>query len=195
MVYVNCAARHGGVKTAAPIMTPRQIDEARSAAAAALAEARHPETGRPLFPQIIATAEAYEIDPAREGYPDLIALPDDPYWVRTKLSSGPNWVEPDANLPGTHRPEGIVALAGADLPPGRHLKANLIDATPTILALLGLPIPAHIEGKPIVTPAAINASRLDPAQTPNGPHRPAFEYTREEQAVIEQRLADLGYLE
>ena len=29
MVYVNCAARHGGVKTAAPRMTPRQIDEAR----------------------------------------------------------------------------------------------------------------------------------------------------------------------
>ena len=29
MVYVNCAARHGGVKTSAPRMSPRQIDEAR----------------------------------------------------------------------------------------------------------------------------------------------------------------------
>ena len=130
MVYVNCAARHGGVKTAAPLMTPRQIDDARSAAAEALAEARHPETGKPLFPQIIATAEAYQLDPAREGYPDLIALPDEPYWVRTKLTLQPSWVEPDPNLPGTHRPEGIVALAGADLPAGRHLKANLTDATP-----------------------------------------------------------------
>ena len=88
MVYVNCAARHGGVKTAAPRMTPRQIDEARSAAAFALADAKHPETGSLLFPQIIATAETYQIDPTREGYPDLIALPDEPYWVRTKLTSG-----------------------------------------------------------------------------------------------------------
>src|SRR4029077_10195119 len=72
MVYVNCAARHGGVKTTAPRMSPRQIDDARPAAADALAHARHPETGSRLFPQIIATAETYRVDPAREGYPDLI---------------------------------------------------------------------------------------------------------------------------
>lgn len=194
MVYVNCAARHGGVKTAAPTMTPRQIDEARVAAAAALAEAKHPETGRRLFPQIIETAAAYEIDPASEGYPDLIALPDEPYWVRTKLTSSTKWVEPDANLPGTHRPEGIIAISGVDLPVGRNLQANLIDATPTILALLGLPIPAHIEGRPIVVPAATTRPHV-PAPTLAGPHHHAFEYTDEEQAVIEQRLAELGYLE
>jgi len=203
MVYVNCAARHRGVRTAAPRMTPRQIDEARSAAALALADAKHPETGSLLFPQIIATAETYRIDPTREGYPDLIALPDEPYWVRTKLSSGPSWVEPDANLPGTHRPEGIVALAGLGMSAGRNLKAHLSDVTPTILALLGLPIPAHIEGKPIVgstSPAESTPSftpvRRDPAEELlEGPHHKPFEYTAREQQIIEQRLADLGYLE
>ena len=203
MVYVNCAARHGDVKTTAPRMTPRQIDEARTAAAGALADAKHPETGSPLFPQIIETAQAYQIDPTREGYPDLIALPDEPYWVRTKLTSGLSWVEPDPNLPGTHRPEGIVALAGTGLIPGRYLKAHLIDATPTILALLGLAIPAHVEGKPIVGPAttpqetrACAVTRQDAAEGfLEGPHRKAFEYTAEEQAIIEQRLAELGYLE
>ena len=108
------------------------------AAARALAAAKHPETGSRLFPKIIETAEAYQIDPTREGYPDLIALPDEPYWVRTKLTSSSAWVEPDANLPGTHRPEGVVALADVGLPPGRNLKAHLTDVTPTILALLGL---------------------------------------------------------
>jgi predicted AlkP superfamily phosphohydrolase/phosphomutase len=203
MVYVNCAARHGGVKTAAPRMTPRQIDEARTAAREALANARHPETGSPLFPQIIETAETYRVDPVCEGYPDLIALPDEPYWVRTKLTSGSAWVEPDANLPGTHRPEGIVALAGAGMTTGRHLKAHLSDATPTILALLGLPIPAHIEGRPIVgsTPPIdstpiVPATRQDPTEDLlEGPHRRPFEYTSQEQEIIEQRLAELGYLE
>jgi predicted AlkP superfamily phosphohydrolase/phosphomutase len=203
MVYVNSAARHAGLKTSAPRMTPRQIDSARTAAAQALADARHPDSGSPLFPQIIVTAEAYQLDPAHEGYPDLIAVPDEPYWVRTKLTSGRSWVDPDPNLPGTHRPEGVVALAGAGLAPGRYLKADLIDATPTILALLGVPIPAHIEGKPIVdarwpsNPAPVfTPSRQDPAaELLDGPHRRQFEYSREEQEVIEQRLSDLGYLE
>ncbi len=202
MVYVNSASRHGGVKTAAPRMTPRQIDDARTAAAQALSSAIHPGTGAPLFPQIIETAQAYELDPAREGYPDLIALPDEPYWVRTKLTSGRDWVEPDANLPGTHRPEGIVALAGAGLAVGRHLKANLTDVTPTILALLGLPIPDHIEGKPIAGAAAYSAlpsftmARHDlPEEPAHAPHHRAFEYTSEEQQIIEQRLSELGYLE
>ncbi len=184
-------------------MSPRQIDDARTAAAAALADARHPDIGSRLFPQIIETAEAYQIDPTREGYPDLIALPDEPYWVRTKLTAGQSWLEPDANLPGTHRPEGIVALAGAGLAPGRHLKANLIDATPTILSLLGLAIPAHVEGKPIAGPATtphfspgFTITRQDSAaEIINGPHPRPFEYTSEEQQIIEQRLADLGYLE
>jgi predicted AlkP superfamily phosphohydrolase/phosphomutase len=203
MVYVNCAARHRGVKTAAPSMTPRQIDDARRAAAQALEAAKHPETGARLFPKIIETADAYQVDPTHEGYPDLIALPDDPYWVRTKLTSRTAWVEPDANLPGTHRPEGVVALADVGLPPGRNLKANLIDATPTILALLGLSVPAHIEGTPIV--GSSKAAEASPAFTPfrheeeeesiEGPHRRPFEYSSEEQEIIEQRLADLGYLE
>ncbi len=149
MVYVNSASRHGGVRTAAPKMSPRQIDDARTEAAQALSDARHPDTGSPLFPKLIETAAAYQIDPAHEGYPDLIAMPDEPYWVRTKLTSSRAWVEPDSNLPGTHRPEGIVAMSGTGLPTGRYLRAHLTDVTPTILALLGHSIPAHIEGIPI----------------------------------------------
>jgi hypothetical protein len=34
-----------------------------------------------------------------------------------------------------------------------------------------------------------------PSPALSGPHRPQFEYSAEEQAIIEQRLADLGYLE
>lgn len=61
----------------------------------------------------------------------------------------------------------------------------------------------HIEGKPIVgaavTPSetsGFSLARHDAAeQLLEGPHKRPFEYSTEEQKLIEQRLADLGYLE
>jgi len=196
MVYLNTADRRPG----APLTTPRQVDQARADAIAALAEARHPETGRPLFPEVIATAEAYGVDPAREGFPDLIAPPDEPYWVRCKLSPGTDWIEPDPLMPGTHRPEGVIALSGAGIEPGRVLDAQLRDVAPSILTWFGLPIPDHVEGEPLpcLTGPGWQGPNLrkDPAHEGFvGNHQAGFEYTPEEQAMIEQRLADLGYLE
>ena len=195
MIYLNRRDH----RPDAPIATPRQADEALAAIKAALNDARHPETGARLFPEVIATASAYGIDPAREGFPDVIALPDEPYWVRTKLvgGSGPGWVEADPNLPGTHRPEGVVALNAPGVAPGRTLAAHLVDIAPTILSLFGLPIPGHVEGRPLPCLPASNAVRIDaPTAGIPGIHQvPEFDYTPEEQAIIEQRLADLGYLE
>lgn len=196
MVYLNTTAHRVG----APLSTYRQIDDARASAAQALAEARNPETGARLFPQVIDMAATYKLDPAREGYPDLIALPEENYWVRTKLSAGAGWVEPDANLPGTHRPEGIVAVAAPGVATGRNLQADLRDVAPTVLKFLGEPVPEHMEGSPLIfdVSAPRPKAREDaPASGLAGPHKPQtqFEYTAEEQAIIEQRLADLGYLE
>ncbi len=195
MVYMNRAI----------LNTPRQLDEARNAAATALATARHPVSHSPLFPEVVCLASTYDLDPAAEGYPDLLALPDANYWVRTKIGAGKNWVESDPNLPGTHRPEGIIALSAAGVAPGRVLKANLQDVAPTVLSLLGLPIPSHMEGRPLPCLPETSKRRLDPpGNALNGPHaqpvtqpQPAveFDYSAEDQAIIEQRLADLGYLD
>jgi predicted AlkP superfamily phosphohydrolase/phosphomutase len=193
MIYMNTTALRAG----APLRTHRQIDAARAEAAGALCDARHPETGVPLFPRVISTAEAYDVDPVREGYPDLIALPDENHWVRTRLAPGRAWVEADANLTGTHRPEGIVAFADGGLSPGRTLDANLLDIAPTIMKYFGLSVPEKMEGIPLGGARGARASyREDERSSPlAGPHQPQFDYTPEEQAIIEQRLADLGYLE
>ena len=149
---------------------------------------------------MIDTASAYGIDPAREGFPDLIAPPDEPYWVRCKLSPGTDWVEADPQMPGTHRPEGVVAWSGSGVVPGRTLAADLRDITPSILTWFGLPIPSHVQGEPLPCLTARgwlapNLRRDSPHDPVVGTHEAGFEYTPEEQALIEQRLADLGYLE
>ena len=199
MVYLNSRDRHPG----APLTTPREVDDARNEAAVALATARHPETGLPLFPKVISVPEVYGIDPAAEGYPDLIALPDESYWVRTKLVMGGPLVEADPNLPGTHRPEGIYALCAPGVAPGRAGDARLVDVAPTVMALLGEAVPGHVEGMPLACIANLPRCRADaPSTAVPAPHsppsmmpEPAFEYSPEDQAIIEQRLADLGYLE
>jgi hypothetical protein len=123
--------------------------------------------------------------------------------VRTKFASGRAWVEPDANLPGTHRPEGVVAVCAQGVRPGRSLAADLIDIAPSVLDLMGVEIPPHIEGRPLACLASLGRQRKDnPTQPYAGMHaeptrgsNAEFEYSDEEQAIIEQRLADLGYLE
>jgi predicted AlkP superfamily phosphohydrolase/phosphomutase len=191
MVYLNSATRAAG----APLTTPRQVDDARLAARQALAEARDAETGIVLFPEIVDVAESYGVDPAREDFPDLVALPEENLWVRCKLGPGTAWVEADDNLPGTHRPEGIVVVNGPGIQPGRTLKAHLNDVMPSILKWFQMPIPEHVEGLPLPCLNMLPTVRLDPGSTPiNGPHRPAFEHSEEDQRLIEERLRELGYL-
>jgi predicted AlkP superfamily phosphohydrolase/phosphomutase len=186
MVYLN--------HKSAP--TPGRRDDVVKSTIQALRAAMHPELGTALFPEVIDMAAAHGLDPEKEGYPDVLALPDEPYWVRTKLAPGSAWVEADPALPGTHRPEGIVAFSGTGIAPGRTLKARLVDIAPTILSLFGRPIPSHVEGSPLPCLPNLATSRLDAPSAPlSGPHQADFEYSAEEQAIIEQRLADLGYLE
>jgi arylsulfatase A-like enzyme len=76
------------------------------------------------------------------------------------------------------------------------LKAQLVDITPTILTWFGLPVPGHVEGQPLPCLPEPRMTRQDsPAPAVPGPHQPQFEYTAEEQAIIEKRLEELGYLE
>ena len=103
-------------------------------------------------------------------------------------------------MPGTHRPEGVVALSGSGIIPGRTVQAQLRDIAPSILTWFGLPIPDHVQGEPLA--CLTGRGWLDHDHRRDGSHSLAsnhleagFEYTAEEQALIEQRLSDLGYLE
>ncbi len=195
MVYLNRSWYRKG----APLSTPRQIDDAKSQFMQVLDEVTDPTNGSKLFKQVIDVASAHNLDPAREGFPDVIALPRKDLWVRTKITNRPDWLEPDPDLPGTHRPEGIMA-SGAGIEAGQKLSCRLIDFAPTVLGRLGQSgLAVNMEGSDIFgTP--LTSHRKDNGHssvtTPHAPlHAPGFEYDDEEQRLIEQRLADLGYLE
>jgi len=50
-----------------------------------------------------------------------------------------------------HRNHGIVAMGGPGIKPGEQIYgANLLDITPTVLSLLGLPVGQDMDGKPLL---------------------------------------------
>ena len=138
MVYVNCAARHGGVKTAAPKMTPRQIDDARTAAAPGARRSHASRDRRPALSPDHRNRRGLpdRPDPRRISRPDRAAR---------RALLGPHQADVGPRLgrarpqPARHAPARRESSPwpARDLPAGRHLQANLIDVTPTILALLG----------------------------------------------------------
>jgi hypothetical protein len=114
-------------------------------------EARDPQSGTPLFHDVFSTADRYDVDPCREGLPDVFALSTDGYQAQAKwrVSIRNEILRPDPNLPGTHWRDGVVAIEAPDIRPGGHLQANLEDIAPTALALLGLRVPEGMEGRVI----------------------------------------------
>jgi predicted AlkP superfamily phosphohydrolase/phosphomutase len=99
---------------------------------------------------------------------------------------------------GSHKMNGIFLIKGEGIRAGREIKgAELIDVTPTILHLMGQPIPGDMDGK-VLTDA------LEPSFLQGNPPRftsagdaedtPDVEYSDEEAERIREQLEGLGYL-
>jgi len=94
--------------------------------------------------------------------------------------------------PGGHHPEGLFVAAGSNVRPG-DIRGDLADVTPTILALLGVPVPAGLDGVPLDLLKGVTAEvGARAATTPAAADSSG--YTAEEEAEIERRLEDLGYI-
>lgn len=88
----------------------------------------------------------------------------------------------ERGMNGTHRPTGVFMWSesiGAD-------RCTLADVTPTVLAALGVPGP-EMEGRSLTGSGSTSGYRAT--------ERPVEPYTAEEEAALEQRLRELGYLE
>jgi predicted AlkP superfamily phosphohydrolase/phosphomutase len=100
-------------------------------------------------------------------------------------------------LSGAHRMEGILIVCGPGIQPGAQIeKASLLDMAPTILGMLGIPIPRYMDGT-VLYSLFEDGSRdaftfVDDAVDLQVGDQ--FAYTPEEEASIQQHLKHLGYL-
>jgi predicted AlkP superfamily phosphohydrolase/phosphomutase len=120
---------------------------------------RNPRTGAPVVARIRRTrntANQAAIPGARPSPADLIVQwVSEPVDVVDHPTVGRIGPVP-AKRSGSHVHRGFIMAAGPGLPAGVHLpERHALDLAPTILTLLGAPLPKHFEGRPIFEPTAL----------------------------------------
>lgn len=165
-----------------------------------LLEMKDPDTREPMVDRVHLKEEIFSgkhVDDA----PDItIDWRDMEYWAFDILAGGRKIVTPNLRTrSGGHRMNGIFLAHGPDMARGRALdNPNIVDVAPTLLHLLGLPVPSHMDGH-VLTEAFAEGSR--PANVPvsyeqtNGSHKgETAGYTAEQEEKVKERLRQLGYL-
>ncbi|MCH7527417.1 MAG: hypothetical protein IID39_08275 [Planctomycetes bacterium] len=176
----------------------------------AVKAARHTFTGDRLFGQVQTGAERFGGRASSEAwFPDIVARPVEGYTIQRTMRQDQIVAGPPHPACGEHRPEGIYLWRGPHVPRGaRGSDARITQIAPTVLALLGIPMPGWMDGRPMTVVADAQdppvspltkegmrggaAKELDAEPMPPSAGRA---YTDEQRAAIEERLESLGYIE
>lgn len=197
LVYLATRERFG----AGEITNERLYDEAAAATVAAFRETVHPETGEPLFGNVFITREQWNCDPLDRCLPDVVAIPANGFHTRPKVDRFNRLMRSDPTLTATHRREGVMMLRAPGIELGNPLSANLRDAAPTILDLLGIARSPEMTGQSLRAQLTNSASEPTVERISRIALRESQEKDRSadlsaaDQAQVEDRLRELGYIE
>lgn len=110
----------------------------------------------------------------------------------------PEWKE--LSPTGCHRRDGILMLSGPDVARGSLDPVEMVDVAPTILTLMGLPVPGHYDGDILEEVMAAPRLRLAMTDTAVDSLSPAaaggmsYIYSDKDEEEVRKRLKELGYL-
>ena len=138
-MYVNLSGREqtGTVSRA-------DYDAVRKELATSLEQLKDPQ-GYPIIAKIFFREEAYT-GGAIERAPDLLVLAHDGYDLKARFGPG-QLFSSDSPRSGMHTYDNaFIALHGKRLRAG----GSILDVTPIVFQLLGLPIPSHLEGESLL---------------------------------------------
>jgi predicted AlkP superfamily phosphohydrolase/phosphomutase len=178
----------------------------------ALCDLKDPKTGRPVISHVYRARDHYH-GPYAANAPDLIpswwedgflqeqSVPGGPADLVVERSRSP--IRGGVEFAGSHRLDGVFCMTGGPVRQGHAFTgARIIDVAPTVLYLMGLPIPDDMDGKPLVE--GLNTEFVNqrpPEIEHNGalhkPEAPAPEaiFSDAEEDLIAKRLQSLGYIE
>ncbi len=146
--------------------SPDEALEIRGRLIEDLRAATDPATGQKVCEAVWDNADVFVGMYAERG-PDVVALPAEGYFLVSgdpEAEEGAPYMEPHGDkLSGWHKMNGIYALAGPGIRPGRYDRDadrvfSLLDVMPTVLYLMGEPIPEGLDGA--LMESAIEPERL-----------------------------------
>jgi predicted AlkP superfamily phosphohydrolase/phosphomutase len=168
-----------------------EYDAFRDQIAEELAAIPDPD-GNPLNTRVFKPEEVYS--ECKGIPPDLIVYFDDLFW-RSVGTIGTGCLYAASNDTGpddaNHAQFGIFVLGGRQEATGEETGMSLLDVAPTALSLLGLSVPAGMQGVSLIGGSVESGN---PSGTPDTPAQHAVAYTDEEKQIVEERLRSLGYL-
>ena len=193
-IFLNVRGRepHGIVEQGAEYAAVRQriIDE--------LMKLRDPDTGELIVERCHVREELYAGELA-DAAPDIVIdWKGMEYWSFDVLSGGRKIIGPNLSTrSGGHQMNGIFLAYGPGIASGTHLDgANIVDVAPTVLQLMQLPIPAHMDGRvlnEIFRERPAESQRELVAAAPNA-YADDDAYSAEDEEAVKERLRQLGYL-
>lgn len=153
----------------------------------------HPETGRSLIRAVHRGEDHYSGEYAQNA-PDLLL--DQADGVHTSDAIGPeSWYSSSGVWKGGNMPEGVFLMSGPSFDDrGLTEEARIFDLAPTILHSMGVPVPDDMDGDVLDVFGTEKGDSGRPIETqpPLGAERETEERSTDD---VEERLADLGYLE
>ena len=174
----------------------------------ALVSPRDPETGEPFAWAVHRREEIYH-GPYVERSPDLVVA-----WnrdtdigrlelggltgadVRRRVESEDLMI---SLISGAHDRDGLVALKGPGIMTGARIRgAHLLDVAPTVLYLLGQPVPAEMDGQVLrdaIAPHTLAKHPIRLQAEGEGPSGSDVGYSEEEARTVGERLRGLGYVD
>jgi predicted AlkP superfamily phosphohydrolase/phosphomutase len=199
-IFINLRGR----EPAGTVEPGEAYDDLVAEIVAKLGRLKHPHSGEPLITDI------YRRDQVMHG-PFLARAADIQFSIQhylyqssVKLGVDSTSLLDDSEYEdsGSHRPQGILVLAGEGVRRGGALPgADVADVLPTLLGLADLPIPPGLDGRPLIealSPELAGRLRFEP------PDRPAdgqaaspaqlLDLDPAERTQLEERLRNLGYL-
>ena len=196
-IYVNLKGREpqGSVEPG------QEYDSLLERLIADLKMVKDPDSGEALLSEFYRGRDIYSGPYAYRG-PDLVFLPRDesvsPLGHFEFNSRG--WFRRTPRRTGTHRMDGILFLSGPGIRPGQMISgASIMDIAPTVLALLGVPVPQETDGR--VLEAALSGELRDELNITFASTEglqpelvPTMQMSPEEEEILVTRLRDLGYI-
>lgn len=171
---------------------PDRVRPLRDEIARGLLAARDPQGDGAVVRRVWTKEELGAAD--APFFPDLL-VEVAPAWFPGDGVREPELFRTPRRRSALHERDGILGAIGPLVKPGTGMVADIEDVAPTVLAVLGIAAPAHVQGRVLTDVLRLEEPLSPPPEGVPPPGQQVEPLSEEEREGIESQLRALGYLD